>query len=74
MLFATVQTRRIEYQWYRPEQVSPSRPVIMLHEGLGSLSLWKEFPVQLARATGRAVLAYSRAGYGKSGPLLEKRQ
>ena len=45
----------------------------MLHEGLGSLAQWKDFPEQLAAATRRSVLAYSRHGYGASealgGPL-----
>lgn len=45
------------------------RPVlILLHEGLGSVSLWRDFPDLLASATGCAVLVYSRAGYGKSSP------
>ena len=40
--------------------------LVFLHEGLGSLSAWREFPTELARATGRAALVYSRAGYGRS--------
>ncbi len=40
--------------------------IVLLHEGLGSLALWKEFPKALAEATGCGVFAYSRAGYGKS--------
>ncbi|MFN0314825.1 MAG: alpha/beta fold hydrolase [Burkholderiales bacterium] len=74
MAFATVQNRRIEYQWFRPEGAKHANPIVMLHEGLGSLSLWKEFPVELAQVTGHAVLAYSRYGYGKSSPLGEKRE
>ncbi|MSQ60100.1 MAG: alpha/beta hydrolase [Betaproteobacteria bacterium] len=74
MAFATVQTRRIEYQWFRPGRIEHPNSIVMLHEGLGSLSLWKKFPAQLAHATGRAVLAYSRHGYGSSSPLREKRQ
>lgn len=42
--------------------------LVLLHEGLGCVSLWKYFPEQLARATGMGVLAYSRAGYGGSDP------
>jgi pimeloyl-ACP methyl ester carboxylesterase len=41
----------------------------MLHEGLGSVALWRDFPARLAEATGRRVLAYSRLGYGRSDPL-----
>ena len=40
--------------------------IVMLHEGLGSVGLWRDFPERLAQATGWGVLAYSRAGYGRS--------
>ncbi|MFV0259102.1 MAG: alpha/beta fold hydrolase, partial [Acidimicrobiales bacterium] len=42
-------------------------PLVLLHEGLGSVSAWGSFPARLAEATGRWVLAYDRAGYGRSG-------
>lgn len=42
------------------------RPLVLLHEGLGSAGLWRGFPAQLAAATGRRVLAYSRYGHGRS--------
>lgn len=41
--------------------------LVLLHEGLGSLSLWRDFPEQLAAATGHRVWAWSRQGYGASG-------
>ena len=41
----------------------------MLHEGLGCVALWRDFPARLAAATGFGVLAYSRAGYGRSDPV-----
>lgn len=44
------------------------QPIVMLHEGLGSVGLWREFPATLARATRRRVVAYSRFGHGRSGP------
>lgn len=40
--------------------------IVMLHEGLGSVSLWRDFPEQLAERTGCGVFVYSRAGYGQS--------
>jgi pimeloyl-ACP methyl ester carboxylesterase len=40
--------------------------IVMLHEGLGSMRLWKDLPEQLVQATGCGVFAYSRAGYGRS--------
>src|SRR6478672_672903 len=44
------------------------RPLVLLHEGLGSVGLWREFPRQLAAATGRRVVAFSRFGHGRSEP------
>ena len=44
------------------------RPIVLLHEGLGSVGLWRGFPAALAGATGRRVIAYSRHGHGRSGP------
>lgn len=44
-------------------------PILMLHEGLGSLSMWRDFPEQLAAATQRPVIAWSRRGYGHSDRL-----
>ncbi len=47
--------------------------IVMLHEGLGSIALWKDFPQRLAERTGCGVLVYSRYGHGNSDRLLEKR-
>ena len=41
----------------------------MLHEGLGCVALWRDFPQSLAQATGFGVFAWSRAGYGQSDPV-----
>ena len=55
----------------------PAQPgkvtIVMLHEGLGSIAMWKRFPSQLADLTGCGILLYSRYGYGKSDRLQEKR-
>ncbi len=40
--------------------------LVLLHEGLGSVGLWRGWPAALAAASGRAVFAWSRAGYGRS--------
>lgn len=42
--------------------------IVLLHEGLGCVAMWKSFPERLADATGRTVFAWSRAGYGASDP------
>ena len=49
------------------------RPIVLLHEGLGSVSLWKSFPRNLNQNTGHPVIAYSRQGHGKSDPLTGPR-
>jgi len=47
----------------------PGRPeILLLHEGLGSVSMWRDFPLRLARATGCRTLAWSRHGFGRSSP------
>jgi pimeloyl-ACP methyl ester carboxylesterase len=43
--------------------------IVMLHEGLGSVGLWGDFPDKLQAATGFGVFLYSRAGYGASDPV-----
>src|ERR671939_1263387 len=48
---------------------APDRPaLVLLHEGLGSVGLWRDFPAALQAATGRRVLAFSRHGHGRSEP------
>jgi pimeloyl-ACP methyl ester carboxylesterase len=49
-------------------------PIVLLHEGLGCVDLWRDFPARLAHATGRTVYAYSRRGYGRSAPLAAPRR
>ena len=41
-------------------------PIILMHDSLGSVSLWRDFPAQLAQATGRVIYAYDRLGFGLS--------
>lgn len=50
--------------WGPPPGLAPT--IVMLHEGLGCVALWRDFPHKLAEATGCGVCAYSRAGYGQS--------
>jgi pimeloyl-ACP methyl ester carboxylesterase len=53
----------------------PARPaLVMLHEGLGSVSLWRDFPQRLAARTRCSVVAYSRYGYGRSEVFAEPRE
>lgn len=47
--------------------------LVLLHEGLGSVGLWRDFPDAIAEATGRRVIAFSRHGHGRSEPPPETR-
>jgi pimeloyl-ACP methyl ester carboxylesterase len=58
---------RIEHAWIAPER--RSAPLLaFLHEGLGSLAMWKDFPQRLCDALGWRGLVWSRPGYGRSTP------
>ena len=57
----------IEHRWVGVDD--PQAPLLVfLHEGLGSLSMWKDFPQLLCQAAGVRGLVYSRPGYGRSTP------
>jgi pimeloyl-ACP methyl ester carboxylesterase len=43
-------------------------PIVMLHEGLGSVSAWRDFPTQIQKVTKRRTVVYSRCNYGRSDP------
>jgi pimeloyl-ACP methyl ester carboxylesterase len=67
MPFITVGPGEIEYTLL--EAASPDAPtLVMLHEGLGSVSMWRDFPRKLADRLECRVLVYSRHGYGQSTP------
>lgn len=59
------------YEWIHPERKGPV--VLFLHEGLGSVSLWKDFPQKLCDLLELSGLIYDRQGHGKSSPLMEER-
>lgn len=58
---------RIEHEWVGP--TAADLPVmVFLHEGLGSVAMWRDFPARLCEAAGVRGLVYSRPGYGRSTP------
>ncbi len=72
MPFLDVASHRIEYR--RIEAPRAARPtLVFLHEGLGSIAMWRDFPEQVARATQCDTIVYSRYGYGNSESLGEPR-
>jgi pimeloyl-ACP methyl ester carboxylesterase len=58
---------RLEYRRLGPSP-DEAPTIIMLHEGLGSVSTWRDFPDRVAEVTGLGVFVYSRTGYGGSSP------
>jgi len=67
-----VDGKRLETLWI-PGSHASAPAVVLLHEGLGSVAHWRDFPDRLAACTGCGVLVYSRYGYGNSDRLAEKR-
>lgn len=63
--FVTAGGRRLEYRCWGPAP-GTGRAIVLLHEGLGCVALWKRFPQALHDRSGLPVMAYSRAGYGMS--------
>ncbi len=65
--------RSLSYEWIEGD--GRSRPtLVFLHEGLGSIRQWRDFPVQVVAATGCRALVYDRYGYGESDILEEARR
>ena len=60
--------RRIEAVWHGPAP-DKAPTLVLLHEGLGCVGMWRDFPSALAARTGYGVFVYSRPGYGKSDPV-----
>jgi pimeloyl-ACP methyl ester carboxylesterase len=69
--FLSAGSHRLEIETIVGRANAPT--MVFLHEGLGSIALWRDFPHKLAAATGVPALVYSRYGYGKSDPLRDDR-
>ena len=59
--------RTLEHRWTGPPP-SEAPTIVFLHEGLGSVSTWRDFPARLSEVTGCGALVFSRAGHGQSDP------
>ena len=65
--FLDIGPMRLEYRMIGPRpDAAPT--LVLLHEGLGCVGMWNDFPDRLAAATGAGVFVYSRAGYGQLEP------
>ena len=68
--FVDVRGHRLEHVDIPAQK--PDRPeILLLHEGLGSVSLWRDFPERVAERTGSRTIAYSRVGFGRSSPRTQ---
>jgi pimeloyl-ACP methyl ester carboxylesterase len=72
MKHVVVNGLRLEYRDY-PSAVSGRPVLLLLHEGLGCVAMWRDFPEKLAAVTGCRVIVWSRAGYGGSQAYSEAR-
>src|SRR6266446_306442 len=76
-MFQTAGGHRLEYSRIDPGPrlgaAADAPALVFLHEGLGSVAMWKDFPEKVSHATGCPAVVYSRYGYGKSDRLAEAR-
>jgi pimeloyl-ACP methyl ester carboxylesterase len=67
MPFLQIGDRRLEYAWHGPSpDAAPT--LVFLHEGLGCVAMWRDFPQRVIETTGCGALVYTREGYGNSDP------
>lgn len=72
MAFLKAAGRSLAYEWVGEERGKPA--LVFLHEGLGSIRQWRDFPARVSAATGCRALVYDRYGYGQSDVLQEPRR
>ncbi len=65
--FLKLKAGTVEVKVVQPDQPFDSA-IVLLHEGLGSISMWKNIPERLCQLTGQQIVVYSRFGYGRSSP------
>ncbi|HSE43493.1 MAG TPA: alpha/beta hydrolase [Acidobacteriota bacterium] len=69
MSFLNLSAGRIEYKWFGTDKNSDAQTLVFLHDGIGCLSLWRDFPSQVAEATECRAFVFSRFGYGCSSAI-----
>lgn len=68
MRIATPQGQVHAQRWPAAPGCETRVPIVLLHDSLGCTALWRDFPAELARATGHPVISYDRLGFGRSDP------
>lgn len=71
--FLDLQAGRIAFRRIWPDDAIGT-PLVFLHEGLGSIAQWRDFPDALCAAARRPGFVYERHGHGASAPIREKRR
>ncbi|MEA3497370.1 MAG: alpha/beta hydrolase [Bacteroidota bacterium] len=75
MPFIFINNNKINYHFINKDYISENSPILLfLHEGLGSIEQWNDFPALLSKQTKLPALLYDRYGHGKSEKLKEKRK
>jgi pimeloyl-ACP methyl ester carboxylesterase len=64
--WVTTPAGRLFTRTWHPAPATDAPAIVLLHDSLGCVELWRDFPAQLAHATGRPVVAYDRLGFGRS--------
>ena len=57
---------KIHTRTWNTKKVKVAEPIVLFHDSLGCIDLWKELPIELATSSNRVVIAYDRMGFGKS--------
>lgn len=71
--FITIQSNRLAMRWIYGRKHRTSPVLVFLHEGLGSIRMWRDIPEQLCTETGLTGVVYDRRGHGNSDPLPQHR-
>jgi pimeloyl-ACP methyl ester carboxylesterase len=69
----TIQVDGFALEVQRIDGPAGRAPIVFLHEGLGSVAMWRDWPREVCNATGRAGFVYSRRGYGRSQSIPDVR-
>ncbi len=70
--FVSIGSARLEFDWHGPSPAD-AQTLVFLHEGLGSITQWRDFPAGLCARTGCGGLVYARRGHGTSDPVTGPR-